>query len=105
VYRYCVRGDRRGRVIVAFDSRNRVRLIASTARLHRRGRIGRGSRARNLARGAGTTRLAPGLRASPTRRFLFGTRRGRVRYVAVVDRGLAARPNRLRAYVRLAGLR
>jgi hypothetical protein len=32
-------------------------------------------------------------------------RRGRVRFVAVADRTLSARPNRLRAYVRLAGLR
>ena len=105
MYRYCVRGDSRGRVIAAFDGRNRLRLVASTARLHRRGRIGRGSRANRLASGAGTTRLARGLRASPTRRFVFGTRRGRIRFVAVVDRRLAARPNRLRAYVRLAGLR
>jgi len=105
VYRYCVNGDRSGRVIVAFDRRNRVRLVASTARLHRRGRIGRGTRARRLARGADTKRIARGLQASRGQRFLFGTRRGRVRYVAVVDRRLAGRPRRLRGYVRLAGLR
>jgi hypothetical protein len=105
VYRYCVRGDRRGKVIVAFDGRNRLRLVASTARLHKRGRIGRGTRVNRMARSARTTRLAPGVHATPTRRFLFGTRSGRVRWVAVVDRDLAARPNRLRAYVRMAGLR
>jgi hypothetical protein len=105
VYRYCVKRDRRGKVILAFDRRNRVRLVASTARLHRRGRIGRGTRTRRLARSSRTTLLARGLWASPDRRFVYGTRRGRVRYVAVVDRTLAQRPNRIRAYLRLAGLR
>jgi hypothetical protein len=105
VYRYCVKGDRRARVILAFSKGNRVRLVASTARLHRRGRIGRGTRVARLARSSRTTRLGRGLWASSTGRFVYGTRRGRVRYVAVVDRRLAARPRLTRAYLRLAGLR
>jgi hypothetical protein len=105
VYRYCVRGDRRGRVIVAFSKGNRVRLVASTARRHRRGRVGRGTRVARLARSSRTTRLRSGLWASSNGRFVYGARRGRVRYVAVVDRGLAASPRLTRAYLRLAGLR
>jgi hypothetical protein len=104
VYRYCVTRDRRGKVIVAFG-KNRVRLVASTARGHRRGRIGRGTRTSRLARSSRTTLIGRGLWASSNGRFVYGTRRGRVRYVAVLDRGLAGRPGRTRAYLRLAGLR
>jgi hypothetical protein len=104
VYRYCVKGDRRGRVILAFKN-NRVRLVASTARLHRRGRIGRGTRVARLARSSSTTRLGGGLWASSNGRFVYGTRRGRVRYVAVVTRALAGNERLTRAYLRLAGLR
>ena len=104
VYRYCVARSG-GKVILAFNGRNRVRLIASTARLHRRGGIGRGTRVRRLARSSRTTQLGRGLWASPNGRFVYGTRRGRVRYVAVVDRGLAGSPRLIRAYLRLAGLR
>ena len=105
VYRYCVKSDRRGKVIVAFSRGNRVRFVASTARLHRRGRIGRGTRSSRVARSSRTTRLGRGLWASSNRRFVYGTRAGRVRWVAVVDRGLAARPSLIRAYARMAGLR
>jgi hypothetical protein len=105
VYRYCVKSDRRGKVIVAFSRGNRVRFVASTARLHRRGRIGRGTRSSRVARSSRTTRLGRGLWASSNRRFVYGTRGGRVRWVAVVDRGLAARPSLIRAYARMAGLR
>jgi hypothetical protein len=104
VYRYCVKGDRRGRVILAFG-KNRVRLVASTARLHRRGRIGRGTRVARLARSSSTTRLGRNLWASSNGRFVYGTRRGRVRYVAVVTRALAGNERLTRAYLRLAGLR
>ena len=104
VYRYCVRGSL-GVVTVAFDGRNRVRLLASTARLHRRGRIGPGTRASRIARSSRTTQLGRGLWASRNGRFVYGTRRGRVRFVAVVDRGLAGSPRLVRAYLRLAGLR
>jgi hypothetical protein len=104
VCRYCVKRSG-GKVIVAFNKKNRVRLVASTARLHRRGRIGPGTRASRIARSSRTTRLTRNLWTSSNGRFVYGTRRGRVRYVAVVDRGLAARPRLLRAYLRLAGLR
>ena len=105
VYRYCVKGERRGKVIVAFGKNNRVRLVTSTARLHRRGRIGRGTRVARLRRMTEVTHPGRNLWASSNGRFVYGTRKGRVRYVGVVDRRLAGRPGSTRAYLRLAGLR
>jgi hypothetical protein len=105
VYRYCVTRDARGAVTLAFDRRNRVRLVGSTARLHRRGRIRRGMRVATLARSSRSTRLRRGLWASPERRFIYGVRRGRVSFVAVADRSVARRPRLLVRYIRMAGLR
>jgi hypothetical protein len=44
-------------------------------------------------------------RARKGSRRLFGVRRGRVRFIAVADKGLARRPRSLRRYLRLAGLK
>jgi hypothetical protein len=50
-------------------------------------------------------RIARGLyRASPGSRRLFGTRGRKVRFVAVANRRLIAKPRALRRYLRLAGL-
>jgi hypothetical protein len=83
-----------------------VRLVTTTARGHRLRRVGRGASARRLAR-AFPRRVRIGrrlYRAAPRSRRVFGTRRGRVRFVAVADRGLLRKPRRLRRYLRLAGL-
>ena len=100
VWRYCITDDRRGRVLVIFSARGRVRLVASTARRHRALGLSSGSRARRLAR---ARRIGAGLRMRG--RFVYRVRRGRVRYVAVVDRGLARSPRALRRTLRRAGLR
>ena len=43
--------------------------------------------------------------ASGGRRFFYGLKRGRVRFVGVASRGAAAGPGTLRRYVRRAGVR
>jgi hypothetical protein len=50
-------------------------------------------------------RLGRGLfRAGPRSRRIFGTRRGRVRFVAVAERRLLRNRRTLRRYLRRAGL-
>jgi hypothetical protein len=102
VWRYCVNGERRARVLVVFGrgKRGRVRLVASTARRHRARGVAAGARARRVR---GGRRIGPGLRARG--RFVFRTKLGRVRYVAVADRRLSRRPRSLRGHLRKAGLR
>jgi hypothetical protein len=76
----------------------RVVLVASTAPGHR---------ARGIGPGAKRSGGAPSLRVRRARggaRFVYGVRRGRVRFVAVASRPVAADRRRLRAHLRLAGL-
>ena len=109
VWRYCVRGG--GRVLVVFSKRKRVAFVASTARGHRRRGVGPRStvrRTRAVFRRSGLRSLGGGLlrvRGGSSRQVLFGTRRGRVRYVAVADRTLLARRSRVLTAARRAGLR
>ena len=102
VWRYCVTGDRRARVLAVFGrgSRGKLRVVASTARRHRARGVAAGARAGKLRR---ARRLAAGLKARG--RFVYRTRRGRVRYVALVDRQLVRKPRVLRRQLRRAGLR
>jgi hypothetical protein len=107
-FRYCVKRSR-GRVVAVFSSRSRrgrVRLVTSTARRYRLRRVGPGAPSRRLGRAfPHRRRIGRRLyRASPRSRRLFGTRRGKVRFVAVADRRLLRRPKALRRYLRLAGL-
>jgi hypothetical protein len=107
-WRYCVRGrnSRRARVAAVLNRRGKLTLLASNARGHRARRIGRGARAGRL-RGRARS-IGGGLfvrRAGPSTRFVYRVRAGRVRYVAIASRSLASSPRRLRAQLRLAGLR
>ena len=105
---WCVDGrvNRGSEVTAVFTPRGRVGLVVSTARGHRARRIGPGSRAERLQ---GRTRaFGSGVRMRSGRggrRILYGERGGRVSFVAVAARSVAASPSRLRAYLRLAGLR
>jgi hypothetical protein len=108
VWRYCVRGG--GRVLLVFSKRKRVAFVASTARRHRRQGVGPSTTVRRLRavfRRVGVRALAGGLRVrrGSSRQVLFGTRRGRVRYVAVADRRTLARRSRVVGAQRQAGLR
>jgi len=108
VWRWCVRGQnsREAKVVAVLGRRGSVALVGSTARGHRARRIGRGARASRLrgkARPVGGGLLVRG--AGRRTAFVYRVRRERVRYVAAASRALAAAPRRLRARLRLAGLR
>ena len=107
-YRWCVKRSS-GRVTAAFSSRRaggRALLVATTAPGHRMRRVGAGVGRHALSRSFSRVRRVSGgiYRAGPRSRRLFGVRRGRVRFVAVVDRRLLRRRAVLRRYLRRAGL-
>jgi Membrane dipeptidase (Peptidase family M19) len=106
-WRWCVRGkrNRAAKVVAVLSPKGRAVMVASTARGHRV----RGVRHPRSAY-VPSNDTPPGKRlvlrrAGGGRRFVYGTRRGRITFVAVVSRGLAADRKRLRAHLRLAGLR
>jgi hypothetical protein len=103
VWRYCVRGG--GKVVVVFSKKGRVRLVATTARGHGHGRARPGLKRSRLRR-LHVRRLGRGLYLGTrrSRRNVFRVRRGRVRALALVDRGLARHRSTLRRYLRLAHL-
>jgi hypothetical protein len=107
-WRWCVRRkkNRRKKVVAVLDRKGRVQLIASNAQGHRALRIRPGVRAKRLRGRA--RRLGRGLyvrRAGRRARYVYGVRRGRVRFVGVATRSASKSRKRLRAYLRLAGLR
>jgi hypothetical protein len=107
VLRYCVKGG--GSVLAAFTKKGRVGFAATTAKSHKRQGIGRGSTLRALRRKYGK-RLrvtVPGVyrvRAKGSQHLLFGTRRGKVTFVAVADSNLVLRRTALRTQLRRAAL-
>ena len=107
VWRYCVREPRtyeRARNLAVFTPGARLAMIATTARSHRAALVGVRDRAEQLQ---GARRVAKDVRtwrAGRGNRFVFGVRKGRVRYVALASRRIASRRALLR-YLRLAGLR
>jgi hypothetical protein len=119
VFRYCVqgRGNRRSkaRLAAVFTPTGKVGMLVSNARGHgtiwrRRGsgplRISRGASVRTLSgRAQRVSRRLYVRRGHGGVRFVYGVRRGRVRYVAVASRSVGRSPQRLRAYLRLAGVR
>lgn len=104
-YRYCVKGTSR-RVVAVFGRRARVELIATGARRHSARGVHPGSSAATMRRRfPRRVRLARSLyRAAPGSRRLIGTRKGRVRFLAVASKRVIARERTLRAYLRRAGL-
>jgi hypothetical protein len=110
VYRYCVKGDRKARGLAAFDKkRKRLRLAATTAKRHTVRGMGRGKRTSSVrrkfkgrVRSIGRGRLFVRTRAGAV---VFGSRKGKVTYVAIVDRAVAKSRKKTRAYLKLAKLR
>ena len=110
-WRYCANGKanrnrRKRKVVGVFTKAGKLGLVVSTVRDHKGRRVGAGARARRV-RGA-TKAAGRGLRVRRLRgggRLIYGVRRGRVRYVAVATRKVGGNRKRLRAHLRLAGLR
>jgi dienelactone hydrolase len=101
--RFCVRGG--GRFLV-WRRRGKIDTVATTARGHRAGRLG--VRRRAPARAAATRRIRGNLfvRRGPGRGgVVYGARRGRVRFLAVVGRRAVKRPGTLVRRLRAARLR
>jgi hypothetical protein len=102
--RFCVRGG--GRFVVAARG-GRIYLAATTARRHTTRRRGPGSRLRH-GRIAGAHRMGRGLFVGHRQgagRVVYGVRRGRIRFLAVVRRSQAAHPRQLRRTLRRLGFR
>ena len=97
---YCVREPRtyeRARTFVVFNKRERVALVATTARSHRAALVG----VRDKLAGKGIV-TKPAGRGNT---FAYGVKKGRVRWVALASREVAKSRASLRRYLRLAGLR
>ena len=108
VFRWCVgdKGDRKGNVISVFTKRERVGLVASTAPKHRYDGIGRGTSARRL-RGRASS-IGSGLYAKRLKggtRIVYGTKAGKVRFVALATRAVGGNRSELVRHLKLAGLR
>jgi hypothetical protein len=108
VWRWCVknRSLHRVRITAVLTPRGRSALVATNARAHRAGKIGVGDRARRVTRRA--KRVARGLWTRPAgggRRFVYGTRAGRVAFAAVAAAAAAKDRTTLRRYLRLGGIR
>jgi uncharacterized protein len=101
---WCVKRSR-GRVKGVLSGRGRSRLVVTTAASHGNRGVHPGARVRSLRAYGRRVALGSGVyRASPRSRRLIGTRRGRVRFIAVADRGLLRSRRLLRRYLRLAGV-
>jgi microsomal dipeptidase-like Zn-dependent dipeptidase len=101
------RGAKAGRTRRAAASRSGAAASRSGAAAPRSGAAARRPRLR-VRTAAGPAARRSRLRVRPAgggRRFVYGVRRGRVRFVAVASRGVASDRKRLRAHLRLAGLR
>ena len=98
VTRFCVRGG--GRFLVGRRA-NKIDLVATTARGHRTRRLGPGSR--RGRRPGGSRRVSHGLYVGYRRgggRVLYGLRRNRIRFLAVVRRAQVRRGSPRRALIR-----
>jgi streptogramin lyase len=100
--RWCVKRSR-GKVTAVLSPHGRARLVVTTAAVHGNRRVRPGARVSRLSAYPSRVALGGGLyRATPGSPRLIGTRGGRVRFIAVADRGLLRNPRALRRYLRLA---
>ncbi len=108
VLRYCVRGG--GSVLAAFNARGRLSFVATTAKGHRRLKIGRGSSAKALSKRFGKRLRRSGIAgvrrvsSGSSRQLLFGVRGGKVNFVAIADTALLRNRKALRTQLRRAAL-
>ena len=100
---WCVTGG--GKATAVLSSNGRIGLIGTTARGRAPGRAARGSSLRKLRGVHGKLRrVGRGVYGASRRGpFVFGVRRGKVRYVAVTHSRMSR--SQTTAHLRLAGLR
>jgi hypothetical protein len=108
VYKWCVgdKGDRKGNIMGVFTTGERVGLVASTAPKHRWNGIGAGSPASSL-RGRASS-IGSGLYVLKLKggtRILYGTKSGKVTFVALASSAVAGNRAELLRELRLAGVR
>ena len=103
---YCVRGKHgpRHRVVVVLTRKGRVGLVASTGIGHEANHIHPGSLASRLRGHARSLGRGLWVRRVGSTRFVYLTRRGRVRVVGAATRTVGAKRSTLRAYLRLGQL-
>ncbi|MGI8846408.1 MAG: alpha/beta hydrolase [Thermoleophilaceae bacterium] len=104
VTRFCVRGG--GRFLVS-ARRDKIDLVASTARGHRTRHTGPG-RGLRRPRLVGARRVRPGLYVGHIAgggRVIYGTRKNRVSFLATVPRRQAVKPKSLARRLHAVGLR
>jgi hypothetical protein len=101
VWRWCVqeREGRKGRLFAVLTPSGGAGLVASTYPEHEARKIGAGDRMGRRRTGT-VVRSAGG-----SRRYVYGVRAGRVRWVAVATGSVARSRKQLRSYLKLAGLR
>jgi hypothetical protein len=107
-YRYCVAGSAATATPVTsvFNARGRVTAITTTARGDHAGGIGPGSSARRVSRRM--RRVSAGLwvgrKLKGGASYVYGTRSGRVRFIAIATAAVASSPKLLRSDLKAAGL-
>jgi hypothetical protein len=104
-WRWCIRGRRnRGKKIaIALTPAGRVALVGSNTRGSDLRRVRVGDPA---GRARGVRRMGKGLlvrRGGPKSRFVYGVRKGKIRFVAVATRAASKNRRVLRRHLRLAG--
>ncbi len=98
-----MKGDRKARGLAAFDKKRKsLRLAATTAKRHKIARPGQGQQDQPRAAQVPRPRARRSARAvcSSARRagaVVFGSRKGKVTYVALVDRRVAKSRRKTRA--------
>ena len=95
-----------GEVAAVMTKKEKVGLVISSARGHEARHIPTGARARRLRRQARS--IGRGLyvrRIKGGRRYFYGVRKGRVRYVGIALPSVAKKRSTLRRYVKLSGVR
>jgi hypothetical protein len=106
---FCALDGTRERTVTAVLSRaGRVTLVGSKLRRHKANMIGIGDRASRLLRKKGVKRVGSSIavrRLGGGNRFIWGVRKGRIRWTAVAAGGVAKDARELRRTLRLAGLR
>ena len=106
VYRYCVDRRPKRKVVAVFTRGGKVGLVATTAIGHTTaGHVGAGDRSGRLRGKTKSFGKAYRIRRAGSRRIVYRVRKGRIRYVVVATKTVAKSPKRLRAFLRLAGLR